>query len=511
MNTECGIFSVMGSRVPKLFTEMGMRNIQHRGQDSYGLVSFCPSTRQVSEIKDFGLLPAEFPSRSESMVNGLELIIGHTRYSTVCATLDKESIQPISLSDNESFSDGYSAVYIAFNGNIPNFLDNMRKHLDIQDVEGNSDTYLFKAIWQKLANKDNARETGLEGLAIEFVRYCINNIPGAYSCVLLVGDKLIGFRDRYGYKPLWCYTSDPESYNDLHGFISETCQLGCGNDSVAILDYKLTEVPAGGYMVLSYGKNPVTNVIIESPRHELSKCSMESIYFMQDISLIQYDNGDQVQVRNTKYMLGMRLALEEAHKEFYKEYLYCGVGEWEVPEESSVVIHVPESSYPLAQAYASKMGYNFIPDTIKKIYNIRSFIESTNEARVGKIKRKFQFDFALIERMTDVIIIDDSLVRGNTMRYIIEQLKTALPNIRIHIRIASPIIKDKCWFGIDISERNELIWWQSGANLETLRANLGVASIRYLSVDGIRKVLGKGHCTFCFGEVSDANRKTLEW
>ena len=501
MHTECGIFSVMGTQVPKLFIEMGLQNIQHRGQDSYGLITYSPRTQEVTEIKEFGLIPSEFLHNTNSSYES-GLIIGHTRYSTVCATLDKESIQPISLANYESTVE--LPVYIAFNGNIPDFLDNMRKHLDIQDVEGNSDTYLFKAIWQKMANNDYAKETGLEALAIEFVRYCINNIPGAYSCVLMVGDKLIGFRDRYGYKPLWCYTSDPESNSDLHGFISETCQLGAGNDNLTICDYTLTEVPAGGYIILSHGEKPVSGVVIDSPLHKLSKCSMESIYFMQDISLIQYDNGDQVSVWNTKYMLGMRLAIEES---------MCGRDDkcLQIPTESCAVIHVPESSYPLAQAYASRRGYNFIPDTIKKIYNIRSFIESTTEARVGKIKRKFQFDFDLIKRMTDVIIVDDSLVRGNTMRYIIEQLKSALPNIKIHIRIASPIIKDKCWFGIDISGRDELIWWQSESNLESLQTNLGVNSIRYLSVDGLRSVLGKGHCTFCFGEVSDANRKTLEW
>lgn len=504
MHTECGIFSIMGTRVPKFLIEMGLRSIQHRGQDSYGLITYCPRTMEITEIKEFGLIPTELlPFTSQTNTShDLELIIGHTRYSTVCATLDKESIQPISLANYESTVE--IPVYIAFNGNIPNFLYNMRKHLDIQDVEGTSDTYLFKAIWQKLMNMKSLKYDGLESLVIEFVCYCINNIPGAYSCVLLVGDKLIGFRDRYGYKPLWCYTSDAKSYNDLQGFISETCQLGTENDGVALFDYKLVEVPPGGYIVLSHCKKPVTNMVVEIPIFGLSRCSMESIYFMQDISLIQFDKGDTGSVRNTKYVLGMRLAIEEAAAIEAGECL-------QIPAGSCSVIHVPESSYPLAMAYASKMGYEFIQDTIKKIYNIRSFIESTNEARVGKIKRKFQFDFDLINRMTDVIIVDDSLVRGNTMLYIIEQLKNALPNIRIHIRIASPIIKDKCWFGIDISERDELIWWKSDANLKSLQTKLGVNSIRYLSVDGLRKVLGKGHCTFCFGDVSDANNKTLEW
>jgi amidophosphoribosyltransferase len=97
------------------------------------------------------------------------------------------------------------------------------------------------------------------------------------------------------------------------------------------------------------------------------------------------------------------------------------------------------------------------------------------------------------------------------MKYIITQLKQERPELRVHIRIASPIIKDRCWFGIDIAERDELIWWQTCANLVELQKYLGIASIQYLSVAGLFDVLGPGYCGFCFGSESDANSQTLEW
>jgi amidophosphoribosyltransferase len=232
---------------------------------------------------------------------------------------------------------------------------------------------------------------------------------------------------------------------------------------------------------------------------------MEAIYFMQDSSLIRYDDigddGCQVSVRDIKYRLGQVLAREE---------LVCYSESGRLESSRAQVIYVPESSYPLAVAYANEMGFTFTPGVITKIYNIRSFIENNTEARVGKIKRKFEFDFSLITA-PEVVIIDDSLVRGNTMKYIIGRLRESRPELKIHIRIASPIIKDKCWFGIDIAEHDELIWWQTGAKLDSLQDYLKVASIHYLSVDGLMSVLGPGYCGFCFGAGSQANQKTLEW
>jgi amidophosphoribosyltransferase len=497
MKTECGIFAVLGiqstTSIPSHIIYQGMQHIQHRGQDSYGLITLS-GAGGVSEIKEFGLLPDELLIDGPSITN-INGVLGHTRYSTVCATIDKEAIQPIELTSSESSTN----AYISFNGNIPDFQTNMRRTLGIQDLDGSSDTYLFRAIWQK-----NYNNTGdVEG----FARYCIKQIPGAYSCVVLSGNskdnKLVGFRDRYGYKPLWWFR-DLEL--GLQGFVSESCQLEVGKTCQleTHLGYEITEVPPGSIVILESGKEPCVIPVISLPSGELSRCSMETIYFMQDNSLASLDNlakqsisydGTGPQVADVKNKLGQQLAKEE-------------LGQF-LPEDTQV-IYVPESSYPLAAAYSSELGVPFAKDVIRKIYNIRSFIESNTEARVGKIKRKFEFAFELIIAR-DVIIIDDSLVRGNTMKYIIGQLKASRPDVRIHIRIASPVLKDKCWFGIDIAERDELIWWQTGASLSGLQEFLGVASIQYLSVDGLRRVLGQGNCSFCFGEPSTASRRTLEW
>lgn len=491
MKTECGIFAVLGSRtnqpIPGNIINQGMQHIQHCGQDSYGLITLSDAGG-VSEIKEFGLLPDELLIDGPSITN-INGVLGHTRYSTVCATIDKEAIQPIELTDTGPGAS--NCAYISFNGNIPDFQTNMRRTLGILDLDGSSDTYLFRAIWQRDFN--DSRD--IEG----FARYCITQISGAYSCVVLSGNskdnKLVGFRDRYGYKPLWWFR-DPVL--GLQGFVSETCQLETQ------LGYEITEVPPGSIVILESGKEPQIRPVISLPSGELSRCSMETIYFMQDNSLASLDNlakqsisyeGTGPQVSDIKNKLGRQLAKEE-------------LGHF-LPEDTQV-IYVPESSYPLAAAYSAELGLPFAKEVIRKIYNIRSFIESNTEARVGKIKRKFEFAFEQI-KARDVIIIDDSLVRGNTMKYIIGQLKASRPDVRIHIRIASPILKDKCWFGIDIAERDELIWWQTGSSLSGLQEFLGVASIQYLSVEGLRAVLGLGHCTFCFGEPSTATQRTLDW
>ena len=508
MKTECGIFAVLGHpQIPPVVINQGMRNIQHRGQDSYGL-SARDSDGRISEIKEFGLLPDELVCSSPSIATSQEeeispknpelvAVLGHTRYSTVCATIDKEAIQPIELTDSDSNlgSSDSSAAYISFNGNIPDFQTNMRRNLGIQELDGSSDTFLFRAIWQQDFN-DSGDTTG-------FARYCITQIPGAYSCVVLSGERLVGFRDRYGYKPLWWFRNLELG---LQGFVSESCQLDVAKTCQleAAKSYQITEVAPGSIVILESGTEPQIIPVISLPSGELSRCSMETIYFMQDNSLASLDNlakqsisydGIGPNVADVKNKLGRQLAKEE-------------LGTF-LPADTQV-IYVPESSYPLAVSYSAELGLPFNKDVIRKIYNIRSFIESNTEARVGKIKRKFEFAFDLITS-PDVIIIDDSLVRGNTMKYIIGQLKVNRPDVRIHIRIASPVLKDRCWFGIDIAERDELIWWQTGANLPGLQEFLGVASIQYLSVEGLREVLGLGHCTFCFGAPSTATRQTLEW
>ena len=500
MKTECGIFAVhlgiqSATSIPSRIINKGMRNIQHRGQDSYGLIT-RDSDGRISEVKEFGLLPDELVCSIPSTATGQEeelspkipeliAVLGHTRYSTVCATIDKEAIQPIELTSSESGT----STYISFNGNIPDFQTNMRRKLGIHDLDGLSDTFLFRAIWQRDFNDS--------GDTKEFARYCIIQIPGAYSCVVMSGNskdnKFVGFRDKYGYKPLWWFR-DLEL--GLQGFVSETCQLESAKSNLD--KWQISEVEPGSIVILESGKEPQIIPVISLPPGELSRCSMEIIYFMQDNSLakqsISYDGTAQT-VADIKNKLGRQLAKEE-------------LGQF-LPADTQV-IYVPESSYPLAVAYSSELGLPFNKDAIRKIYNIRSFIESNTEARVGKIKRKFEFAFEQI-KTRDVIIIDDSLVRGNTMKYIITQLKASQPEVRIHIRIASPVLKDKCWFGIDIAERDELIWWQTGASLSGLQEFLGVASIQYLSVGGLREVLGQGHCTFCFGLPSTATRRTLEW
>ena len=510
MKTECGIFAVLGhTSIPPVIINQGMRNIQHRGQDSYGMIRVRPQSGLISEVKEFGLLPDRLidlqpsitlcaPKQDIYVDTGTDLVLGHTRYSTVAATIDKEAIQPIELSGTGGANSG-TLVYIAFNGNLPEVDMNMRRALGINELEGSSDTFLFRAIWQRMEKQKEKENSGNEwelgDLAVEFVIYCLTQIPGAYSCVVLSGNRLVGFRDRYGYKPLWWFQNLELG---LQGFVSESCQLDVAKSC------QLTEVAPGSIVILESGKEPQLIPVISLPSGELSRCSMETIYFMQDNSFVSLDNlakqsisydGIGPTVADIKHKLGGQLAKEELGR---------------FSPADTQVIYVPESSYPLAQEYSKELGLLFNQNVIRKIYNIRSFIESNTEARVGKIKRKFEFAFDMITSH-DVIIIDDSLVRGNTMKYIISQLRASRPDVRIHIRIASPILKDRCWFGIDIAERDELIYWQTGASLSGLQDYLKVASIQYLSVEGLRSVLGPGYCGFCFGVESVANHRTLEW
>lgn len=509
MRTECGIYAVLGRSITYENVYNGMKMIQHRGQDSYGIIVIksddagdiinCSNrvtpnnSLEIDDLREFGLIPDKLDiDLCDSHNTKLIGILGHTRYSTVCATLDRDAIQPILLSDVKdsavAIRDDIMA-YISYNGNIPNYLSRLDV-LGLSELDGPSDTYLFRGIWQKYCNTSTTPHHKL-------AEFCIQNIPGAYSCVYMINasnsTKLIGFRDRYGYKPLWYYILPC----GIQGFISETRQLLPSD--LANPGLQLCEVMPGMCVVLEYGKLPViikcfgdfANNSNENP--PTAKCSMESIYFMHEDSMVTLTDS----IYDIKKKLGGQLALEES---------------LDIVSVDTEVIYVPESSYPIADKYAEITQIPFNKDVIRKIYNIRSFIENNTEARIGKIKRKFEFNFDKIS-CKNIIIVDDSLVRGNTMRYIIAELKRYNPELRIHIRIASPPLVNKCYFGIDIAEKDELIWHDPviRGDLSKLAEYFGVNTVRYLSLRGLTEVLGVGHCQYCFGDTSDANRKTLEW
>jgi amidophosphoribosyltransferase len=500
-----------------------MSNIQHRGQDGYGIIVLGHSSLPTI-IKRDGLLP-EYSDAFQSLELDT-LFLGHMRYSTNTITekdgsTRSNSIQPIEINKSRK-------MYLAHNGNLPNLARNIKRlGLESYYQNGTSDTFLFKAIWDKMQAEQDQEATNEINLQIlvQYMLKVVKSVGGAFSCVLSYSEEsdevatpcsdtnisnlfssfessassidrseygvnqdyyLFGFRDRFGYKPL--------SIGYMAGnycFISETVQLKDG--------YKFVrDVAPGEIWMIKNNQEPTmldAYYIVESTPKPFV-CSMESIYFMKLNSLIF---GGTTSVHNFRRRIGMELARADL------------TASSTAISSSTVITFVPESSKSIADGYASVMGKTASDGLIVKIENIRSFIENSNDSRIGKIKRKFAFNIDDIKKLKEIVLIDDSVVRGNTMRYLIQILYEINCDLRIHLRIGSPPLVKGCNFGIDLYD-NELI--ASKIGVSNLAQYFHVASIEFLNLKKLNEIFaefGMNNCKWCFGSGDANTTSTLEW
>lgn len=528
IKTECGLVGILAiNPIKKDNIYYSLSEIQHRGQDSYGLVISSKDKNVI--IKENGLVPdsldikiCEYPS----------VIIGHVRYATSKPMQINSSLQSpnsfgekltnsfkrFSFSSSASLTSSTSSlslstifdedpkiciqpieicnnnkIYLSHNGNLFNIKENSLK-LDINSrLRYPTDTYVFKYIWEQNFSYNNTKTE-----MISYIKNIICTIPGAYSCIVTFYDNkndeffMWGFRDRYGYKPLSIGKID-----NNYCFISETIQLENSNEFI-------NDVLPGEIYEISTKTNQTPKLVYSYNSKYVNYpffCSMEAIYFMKKESLLF--NG-LITVHDFRRKLGYELAKQELTYE--NQQLI----------KKMVVTYVPESARSICIGYCEMMSVIFKDNIITKIENIRSFIESSTDSRNGKIKRKFWFNEEEIKKINEIIIIDDSIVRGNTMIYIINKLKEINPLIKIHIRIGAPYLTDECNFGIDIASRDELIYNKSGnpQSVDALRFKLNVDSLMFLDIDNLEKIMKNYNiqsCTYCFGAKDIPNIKCLEW
>ena len=562
MKTECGIFAcIINNILDKQIIYNAMANIQHRGQDSYGYITIDNdienNSARINITKEFGLLcnidnfmiDNFMIDNHNEYYNRNILFLGHMRYSTNTIlenSLNINNVQPI-----EIYSKNH--IYIAHNGNLPNLKDNIMRlqqmgiangtEMGLEYEEGMSDTKLFKMIWdtkmhEKINNitNDILEDDILENDILEYITYILENIPGAYSCVLSYCSNtkagkagknnelcLFGFRDKMGIKPLSICM-----INNNYCFVSETVQVLDCNDG-AECKFITDVLPGEIWMINQNRINKITIDTIELNNgngngndnsngngNDIFFCALEPIYFMKKDSLLF--NG-MISVSKFRELIGIELAKQDIQQ----DNINCGdsSGSSDSKGDSKCgnveILYIPESSYSIACGYSSALGnrslgnrsYDVRKDLILKVENIRSFIESTHDARIGKLKRKFAFNIEDIKKLREIILIDDSIVRGNSMKFIVDTLKSINPSIIIHIRVGCPKLVKGCQFGIDLYD-DELIALQ----VEDLAEYFGVASIRFLELDRLRTIFsnfGIINCGMCFGNIDEKNMKMLEW
>ncbi|SHK06867.1 amidophosphoribosyltransferase [Tepidibacter formicigenes DSM 15518] len=433
---ECGVFGIYSNRKYDMSSLLyqALNSLQHRGQESCGVA--VSNGKNISSFKGMGLVSEVFNNKSNEIYS--KVAIGHTRYSTFGKS-NLKNAQPILDED----------IAIAHNGNITN-ANSHKKHLlskgIVFDTETDSEVFL------KLL-KEN-REKDLEKSLINISK----QIKGGYAIVLLFKNKLIGIRDEKGIRPLCIGKLD-----DGYVLASESCTLN-------ILGAKfIRDVNPGEIVIIdkiglksTYFKNNI----------KCKTCSFEYIYFAREDSVI-----DGVDVYKSRFLAG---------KELYKEH----------PTEADIVIGVPDSGIPAAIGYSKASGIEYEIGFVKNKYVGRTFIQPSRKIRERDISIKLNVIKGNVKGK-NIVLIDDSIVRGTTSKKIVEMLKKAGTD-KIHLRIASPIINNPCYLGIDTKDKKELLGAKK--NLKEIKEFLKVDSIEYISIGGFIKTLqGKnGICLKCF-------------
>jgi amidophosphoribosyltransferase len=442
---ECAVMGVYGHPEAANMVYLGLYALQHRGQESSGIVS--SDGKILISHRQMGLVADIF---KEDVIKRLEgpSAIGHNRYSTTGQS-HLRNAQPFVV----EYSQG--PIAIAHNGNLVN-AQVLREELETSGsiFQSTSDT---EVIIHLIAT---SRENSLMGRVIE----ALSRVRGAYSLLFLTPDRMIAARDPMGFRPL--VVGKFKSGKSRGGFVvaSETCAL-----DLIEAEY-LREVEPGE--IITFGPKGMES-LKPFPPVPHAKCIFEYIYFSRPDSKLYGRNVYQVRKE-----LGRQLAREN------------GV-------EADLVTPVPDSGVPAAIGYAEESGIPLEFGLIRNHYVGRTFIEPQQSIRNFGVKIKLNAQREVLEGKR-VIVVDDSIVRGTTSRKIIRMLRDAGAK-EVHMRISSPPTIGPCYYGIDTPTRSELI--ASTKSVEEIRRSIEADSLAYLSHDGMYvfvKGQTEGFCDACF-------------
>ena len=436
----CGVFGVYapGRDVARL-TYFALYALQHRGQESAGIA--IGDGKRITAQKDLGLVPQVFDETALEALAGGHAAIGHCRYATTGASKWPNS-QPIVRHRQGR------TVALGHNGNLTNTAE-LRADLAARGIrlETTSDTEVIAAL---ICEHPGTLE--------EAVRDAMVRIQGAFSAVVLDGEKVIGFRDPDGIRPL--------VLGDMDGapvLASETCALDIVGATL------VREIEAGQMAILSADGVEVVQAVPARQGGGAALCIFEFIYFARPDSRM-----DGVGLMAARQQMGERLAIES-------------------PVAADVVISIPDSGTPAAQGYARASGIPFADGLVKNRYVGRTFIQPEQGLRENGIKLKFN-PIPEVVAGKRVVVVDDSIVRGSTTGKLVKMLYAA-GAAEIHLRISSPPIVSPCYYGIDMAASKELI--AANRTPDEVAAVLGATSLAHLSLAGLQASTGRGADRFC--------------
>ncbi|MFZ1022833.1 MAG: amidophosphoribosyltransferase [Thermoplasmata archaeon] len=419
----------------------GLRALQHRGQESAGIAT--SSHGVLHHRKGMGLVHDIFTQDLLDSLRG-PAGIGHVRYATTGRS-DLENAQPlvVKLHDEEAA--------LAHNGDLVNF-DRIRRRLQAQGVEllGSADS---ETIAQMIA-LEYSRTRDLE---IAIRRACAELI-GGYAVVMLVGNRVVGFRDPLGIRPLVLGTVEGGT-----AVASESVALDLMGGRL------IRDLEPGEVVVLEKGEVKHTSRIAGSG--ERAHCMFEWVYFSRPDSIME---GRPIY--DVRHRIGQALARES-------------------PTEADLVVPVPDSARPQALGFAEASGIPYAEALIKNRFVERTFILPDQRKREAEVRVKLHPVPGLLKGRR-VVLLDDSIVRGTTLREIVQMVRGAGAT-RVDVRIGCPPIIAPCYFGVDMKERKELI--AVGHSEEEIAEMLGADSVHYLSLPGLVESVGMAEDKLCLG------------
>ncbi len=436
---ECGVFGIYGHPDASNLTYLGLYALQHRGQESAGIVS--SDGKQLYGQKAMGLVADIFDEECIKKLPGFAAI-GHNRYSTTGESI-AINIQPILV----NFALGTLAI--AHNGNLVNagiLKDELEAYGSIFQSTMDSEVIIHLIAQSRMATLH------------ERIVDALGHVQGSYSLLLITENELIAVRDPNGFRPL--------SLAELDGayvVASETCAFD-------LIEATYIRDIAPGEMVVINSKGIHSSFPFKPA--DPSHCIFEFIYFARPDSMVFGQN-----VYSIRKEFGRQLARE-------------------TNVAADVVIPVPDSGVPAALGYAEESGIPFDTGLIRNHYVGRTFIEPRQSIRHFGVKIKLNPVRDAL-RGKRVVVVDDSIVRGTTSKKIIKMIRNAGAT-EIHMRISSPPTTYPCFYGIDTPTRQELI--ASSHSIEEIRKYITADTLGYISMDGIQKVVPyrMNYCAACF-------------
>jgi len=437
---ECGIVAVTLEHNYEAARSafFGLTSLQHRGQQSAGLAVCHEGV--LSCYKEMGLVTEILDEKILTLLKG-EKALGHVKYGPDAESF-QTTAQPIVINYR------FGSIAVAFSGALVNG-EILRKKMEDDGVifSTKTDCEIIAAL---IARHDKGNLTAA-------IKATMNEIKGGYAFCVLTGSDMIGVRDPHGLRPL--------ALGKMEGgyiLASESCAFDTMEGEF------IRDVKPGEIILLDKGK---VSSIDAGAAPKSALCTFEYVYFARADSTLDGKN-----VYKVREIAGETLAKEH-------------------PVDADIIIGIPDSGTPSAIGYGIASGIPYKPGMIKNKYIGRIFIQSTQTQREVGVRIKLNPIDSIIKGKR-VVLVDDSIVRGTTMRKIVALIREAGAS-EVHLRISSPPVRNSCYFGVDTPDRNDFI--ANEHTIDEIREELGADSLGFLSIEGLLESLGgTEYCTGCF-------------